>query len=69
MFVLWYCHKRGREVRLEKEKAAAADMEGRVEELSDADSGIGSVSVTPALEAGSSPALIEPAHSSTSGRK
>ena len=33
MTVLWYCHKRGREVRLEKEASEA--VEGRVEELPD----------------------------------
>jgi hypothetical protein len=28
LFVFWYCHKRGRDVRLEKEKLAAeSDME------------------------------------------
>lgn len=38
MFVLWYCHKRGREVRLEKEKADAEtpiDGSDRIEELPD----------------------------------
>jgi hypothetical protein len=40
MFVLWYCHKRGREVRLEREKseaeaAAAVDAGDRIEELPD----------------------------------
>lgn len=43
MFVLWYCHKRGREVRLEREKSIATEAEGQVEELSDGDSGISSV--------------------------
>lgn len=39
MFVLWYCHKRGREVRLEREKSAGAVEAGsRIEELSDDDS-------------------------------
>lgn len=39
MFVLWYCHKRGREVRLEREKSASAVEAGsRIEELSDGDS-------------------------------
>ncbi|KAI3401306.1 hypothetical protein diail_11389 [Diaporthe ilicicola] len=39
MFVLWYCHKRGREVRLEREKSATAVEAGsRIEELSDGDS-------------------------------
>ncbi|KAI9050552.1 hypothetical protein LZ554_005713 [Drepanopeziza brunnea f. sp. 'monogermtubi'] len=33
LFVFWYCHKRGREVRLEKE--AKLDSEGRVVELDD----------------------------------
>ncbi|KAI1065583.1 hypothetical protein LB507_000980 [Fusarium sp. FIESC RH6] len=38
MFVLWYCHKRGREVRLEREKSAAEtplDGSSRIEELPD----------------------------------
>ncbi|KAF4344606.1 RING-like domain protein [Fusarium beomiforme] len=38
MFVLWYCHKRGREVRLEREKSAAEtpiDGSDRIEELPD----------------------------------
>lgn len=38
LFVLWYCHKRGREVRLEKEKSdAEAPVDGadRIEELPD----------------------------------
>lgn len=64
MFVLWYCHKRGRDVRLEKEKAAADDVEGRVEELSDVDSAIGSVSTPIALESRSSPQLLENAGAS-----
>jgi hypothetical protein len=33
MFVVWYCHKRGREVRLEKEKSMSGGS--RVEELPD----------------------------------
>lgn len=59
MFVLWYCHKRGREVRLEKEKADAADVEGVVEELSDGDSVIGSASTQLGLESRTSPPLLE----------
>jgi hypothetical protein len=39
LFVLWYCHKRGREVRLEKEAAAAGqppvEAGSRIEELPD----------------------------------
>ncbi|PHH86238.1 hypothetical protein CDD83_10531 [Cordyceps sp. RAO-2017] len=36
LFVLWYCHKRGREVRLEREKLASAiDGSDRIEELPD----------------------------------
>ncbi|PCD43676.1 hypothetical protein AU210_002766 [Fusarium oxysporum f. sp. radicis-cucumerinum] len=38
MFVLWYCHKRGREVRLEREKSLAetpVDGSDRIEELPD----------------------------------
>ncbi|OIW28394.1 hypothetical protein CONLIGDRAFT_681354 [Coniochaeta ligniaria NRRL 30616] len=57
LFVLWYCHKRGREVRLEKEDAAnAVDGSGRIEELPD----------DPALPAPSSsgnPTIIEPSGS------
>ena len=33
LFVLWYCHKRGKEVRLLKE--SIVDSEGRVVELDD----------------------------------
>lgn len=55
-------------MRLEKEKAAAADVEGRVEELSDVDSAIGSVSTPIALESRTSPALIEAAGGSSSGK-
>jgi hypothetical protein len=61
LFVLWYCHKRGREVRLEKEDAAnAVDGSGRIEELPD----------DPALPAPSSsgnPTIIEP--SGSGGKK
>ncbi|KAK0743721.1 hypothetical protein B0T18DRAFT_392450 [Schizothecium vesticola] len=37
LFVLWYCHKRGREVRLEKEKSEVGVVDGadRIEELPD----------------------------------
>lgn len=36
LFVLWYCHKRGREVRLEREKSAdGVSGKDRVEELPD----------------------------------
>jgi hypothetical protein len=37
MFVLWYCYKRGKEVRLEKEKEAQGVVDGadRIEELPD----------------------------------
>ncbi|CAN8103048.1 unnamed protein product [Discula destructiva] len=59
MFVLWYCHKRGREVRLEKEKTDAADMEGRVEEVSDNDSGIASVSTPLGIGSRPPPPLLE----------
>ncbi|KAG8688828.1 hypothetical protein FRC09_012706 [Ceratobasidium sp. 395] len=31
MLLLWYCHKRGREVRLEKEAAETAKLEGKEE--------------------------------------
>lgn len=52
LFVLWYCHKRGREVRLEKEKSASAVEAGsRIEELSDNDSAIDSGATPLAIEA------------------
>lgn len=52
LFVLWYCHKRGREVRLEKEKAGSEVEAGsRIEELSDSDSAIGSGATPFAIEA------------------
>lgn len=39
MFMLWYCHKRGREVRLESERAESGlesiAPEDRIEELPD----------------------------------
>lgn len=36
LFVLWYCHKRGREERLEREKSESAiDGSDRIEELPD----------------------------------
>lgn len=71
MFVLWYCHKRGREVRLEKERSAAVpDMGGRVEELSDTDSAIGSATATPLpLEGCAAPALIEDSGARSRRRK
>ncbi|KAK5657738.1 hypothetical protein OQA88_2811 [Cercophora sp. LCS_1] len=57
LFVLWYCHKRGREVRLEKEKSEAEAAVGvvdgeRIEELPD----------DPALPAptGAAPVVVEP---------
>jgi hypothetical protein len=34
LFFFWYCHKRGKEVRLEKEKGVV-DGEGRITELDD----------------------------------
>ncbi|ROW09420.1 hypothetical protein VMCG_02266 [Cytospora schulzeri] len=52
LFVLWYCHKRGREVRLEKENSTSAVEAGsRIEELSDSDSAIGSGATPLAIEA------------------
>jgi hypothetical protein len=56
LFVLWYCHKRGRETRLEKEKSEAGEpveAGDRVEELPD----------DPALPGPSSstnPVIVEP---------
>lgn len=62
MFVLWYCHKRGREVRLEQEKAeaeaaAAVDGADRVEELAD----------DPQLPAGESAEATKEANPETEG--
>jgi len=55
LFVLWYCHKRGREVRLEKEDAAnAVDGSDRIEELPDDPA-------LPAPSASGNPIIVEPA--------
>ncbi|KAK3390310.1 RING-like domain-containing protein [Podospora didyma] len=57
LFVLWYCHKRGRETRLEKEKTDAEadgkdtiDGSSRIEELPD----------DPTLPAAGTPVVVEP---------
>lgn len=51
LFVLWYCHKRGREVRLERELSGSAVEAGsRIEELSDSDSAVGAGTTRPAIE-------------------
>lgn len=41
MFVFWYCHKRGKEVRLAREAGAAGSIEGEADSktASDADDG------------------------------
>ncbi|KAI9892318.1 MAG: hypothetical protein M1814_001518 [Vezdaea aestivalis] len=59
LFFFWYCHKRGREVRLEKEKTAAeaTTTEGRVEELQDDPM----LEAAPAVPAESAPAAQIPA--------
>ena len=64
MFVLWYCHKRGREVRLEREKSASAIEAGsRIEELSDGDS------VVESRSGRASPKRIESSGATSSRRK
>ncbi|KAI7786982.1 ring-like domain-containing protein [Diaporthe eres] len=64
MFVLWYCHKRGREVRLEREKSASAVEAGsRIEELSDDDS------VVESRSGRASPKRIESAGASSRRKK
>lgn len=40
LFVFWYCHKRGREVRLEGEKAAAEGSSAAVSDVSDIEDSI-----------------------------
>lgn len=58
LFVLWYCHKRGREVRLEKENPTSAVEAGsRIEELSDSDPATSSAPTPQAIEPRSEPAL------------
>lgn len=52
---------------MEKERSAATDLGGRVDELSDTDSAIGSVSTPLPIEGRSAPALIE--DSGTRSRK
>lgn len=57
MYVLWYCHKRGKETRLEREKSESGGGEpveagDRMEELPD----------DPALPgASTNPTIVEPA--------
>lgn len=61
MFVLWYCHKRGREVRLEKEKVDAegeVDGSSRVEELPD-DPQLQGPETTRLITTGADPDLAE----------
>jgi hypothetical protein len=38
LFVFWYCHKRGKETRLEKEKLAAQDAQDAQDAQSDLES-------------------------------
>ena len=60
LFVLWYCHKRGREVRLDRE--GRENSTGRVEELPDD-------LPLPAPERGSSnaetPTIVEPSENNS----
>lgn len=55
LLALWYCHKRGREVRLAKEKLAAGEIrdEDRFEELDDDDSSDGTFSPASGTHSGS----------------
>lgn len=56
LFVLWYCHKRGKEVRLEREKSEqdAVDESRRIEELPK-----GAALPTPS-QTGNTPIVVEP---------
>ncbi|KAI9824309.1 MAG: hypothetical protein M1826_007406 [Phylliscum demangeonii] len=72
LLVFWYCHKRGREVRLAKEKTTASEGgrahglrdDGRVEELEDDYTTDGASSMASAASAGraAQPVLAEPSH-------
>jgi hypothetical protein len=56
LFFFWYCHKRGKEVRLEKEeKEKTVDSNGRIVELED-----DAMLPPPGAEAGAMPAMNEP---------
>jgi len=60
LFVLWYCHKRGREVRLEREKtelAGVVDGSDRIEELPDDPT---LPAPAPAQTSAQAPTIVEP---------
>jgi len=59
LFVLWYCHKRGREVRLEKEEKERQEADDRIEELPD-DPVLPAPAPAPAGGA-ATPVVVEPA--------
>ena len=55
LLIFWYCHKRGREVRLEKERLAAEEtVQSLDEEISDSAS-IGTSSISTDEERGLNP--------------
>jgi hypothetical protein len=61
LYVLWYCHKRGRETRLEKEKSQAGESVeagDRVEELPDDPA-------LPGPSASTNPVIVEPTANGT----
>jgi hypothetical protein len=63
LFVLWYCHKRGKEERLEREKSELAAATGvvdgsdRIEELPDDPTLPAPVAVTASVP---TPTIVEP---------
>lgn len=50
LFVLWYCHKRGREVRIDEEQASQASAGATVEEVEDEEKPPGAQQLLPAPE-------------------
>ncbi|KAK0636913.1 hypothetical protein B0T17DRAFT_520245 [Bombardia bombarda] len=73
LYVLWYCHKRGREVRLEKESVEnVVDGAGRVEELPD-DLALPAPASSEGLGSGAAktptPVVIEPAAGEGASRR
>jgi len=58
--MLWYCYKRGREVRLEREASEAADKEGKTDEVIDGQPRVEELPDDPQLPAASGKEEVSP---------
>jgi hypothetical protein len=58
LFVFWYCHKRGKEVRLEREKS---EDDARVEELAKEGEPSGGTTAADSTPTAATPTTTEPA--------